>query len=52
MIEWLKMGGHGHFIWSSYAMLAFAIVVELIALRRHRIRARDRVLEAIDEDSQ
>ncbi len=50
MIEWLKMGGHGYFIWSSYGALAIAIAVELLMLRKHRARARMRVREAIEED--
>ncbi len=52
MIEWLKMGGHGYFIWSSYAMLTLVVIIELVALKRHRQRAHNRVLEAIDEDSE
>ena len=36
MSEWLAMGGHGFYIWSSYGMLALAIAVELWALRRRR----------------
>jgi heme exporter protein CcmD len=33
------MGGHGFYIWSSYAMLALALVIEILALRRSRHRA-------------
>ena len=39
MSEWLAMGGHGFYIWSSYAMLAFAVVVELWSLGRRRAEA-------------
>lgn len=51
MIEWLKMGGYGYFVWSSYGMLAVAILAELMLLRRHREQARQRVLDALEEDS-
>lgn len=36
MTEWLAMGGHGYYIWSSYAMLALAVAIELGSLRRRR----------------
>ena len=36
MNEWLAMGGHGFYIWSSYAMLALAVAIELWTLRRRR----------------
>ncbi|HRO57979.1 MAG TPA: heme exporter protein CcmD [Burkholderiaceae bacterium] len=36
MSEWLAMGGHGFYIWSSYGMLALAVAIELWALRRRR----------------
>jgi heme exporter protein D len=52
MIEWLKMGGYGFFVWGSYGMLAVAIIIELMLLRRHRERARQQVLDAIEEDTQ
>ena len=39
MSEWLAMGGHGFYIWSSYGMLALALVVEVWALRRRRSAA-------------
>jgi heme exporter protein CcmD len=39
MGEWLAMGGHGFYIWSSYAMLALALVIEILGLRRSRHRA-------------
>lgn len=50
MTGWLDMGGHGFFIWSSYGALAIAVAAELLLLRRHRTRARERVREAIEED--
>lgn len=42
MIDWLRMDGYGFYIWSSYAMLAIAIAIELFALRRHRRVAEGR----------
>ncbi|MBU6188321.1 MAG: heme exporter protein CcmD [Betaproteobacteria bacterium] len=42
MSEWLSMGGHGFFIWSSYGMLALALVIEIMVLRRSRRSASDR----------
>ena len=52
MIEWLAMGGHGFYIWSSYGMLLAALVIELIALRRGRqasLRAAQSLREARDD---
>ncbi len=40
MIDWLRMGGYGFYVWSSYGMLALAIVIELFALRRRRHAAQ------------
>jgi len=45
MIDWLRMGGYGFYVWSSYGMLALAIVVELFALRRRRQAAQRRAAE-------
>ncbi|MCO5099945.1 MAG: heme exporter protein CcmD [Burkholderiaceae bacterium] len=45
MIDWLRMGGYGFYVWSSYGMLAFAIVAELHALRRRRRTAQRRAAE-------
>ena len=42
MSDWLAMGGHGFFIWSSYGMLAFALAVEIVVLRRSRKSATER----------
>ncbi|MEK9721299.1 MAG: heme exporter protein CcmD [Quisquiliibacterium sp.] len=52
MIEWFKMAGHGFYIWSAYAMLAVAVLVELALLRAHRRRALQQVLQAIEEGTQ
>ncbi len=50
MSEWLAMGGYGFFVWSSYGMLALAIVVELVALARQRKRALEHALEVFEEE--
>ena len=49
MKEWFAMGGHGFFIWSSYAMLAAAVAIELWALRRRRKAAWEQVDEAREQ---
>ena len=36
MSEFLAMGGYGFYVWSSYGMLAIALIVELVLLRRQR----------------
>jgi len=46
MSEWLAMGGHGFYIWSSYAMLAVCVVAELWSLRQRRQSAWQQVDEA------
>jgi heme exporter protein D len=51
MSEWLAMGGHGFYIWSSYGMMALAIAAELWALRRRRRSAWQQV-EALREESE
>lgn len=43
MIEWLAMGGYGFYVWSSYGMLAIALIVELVWLRRDRRESWRRV---------
>jgi len=45
MRDWLHMGGYGFYVWSSYGMLALAIVVELVALRQRRRTAQRRADE-------
>lgn len=51
MSEWLAMGGYGFYVWSSYGMLAIALVVELVWLRRHRRESLRRVAEMRAERS-
>ena len=50
MIEWLKMGGYGFYVWSSYGMLALAIGLELWQLRRHRAQALEQARQAAEEE--
>ncbi len=45
MFDWLRMGGYGFYVWSSYGMLALAIVVEVYALRQRRRTAEQRADE-------
>jgi heme exporter protein CcmD len=45
MLDWFAMGGHGFFIWSSYGMLALALVIELVWLRQARKQAVQRAIE-------
>jgi len=51
MREWLAMGGYGFYVWSSYAMLAVALVVELVWLRRQRRESWRRVADMRAEHS-
>lgn len=45
MMEWLAMGGHGFYIWSSYGALAIAVVIELYLLKRGRRRSLERAMQ-------
>lgn len=51
MAEWLSMGGHGFFIWSSYGMLAVALLIEVVWLRRARRNAIAEALAMRDDAS-
>ena len=51
MREFLAMGGYGFYVWSAYGMLALAIALELVALRRRRRSAARLAREhALQED--
>jgi heme exporter protein D len=50
MSEWFAMGGHGFYIWSSYLMLALAVVTELLMLRRRRAQAIEHARMAAEEE--
>jgi heme exporter protein D len=39
MIEFLKMGGYGFYVWGAYGITAAVLIVEVIAVRRRRRRA-------------
>jgi heme exporter protein CcmD len=49
MSEWFAMGGHGYFIWMSYAMTALAVGIELWSIRHRRRQAWKGAIEARDE---
>ncbi|MGD9941849.1 MAG: heme exporter protein CcmD [Burkholderiaceae bacterium] len=36
MKDFLHMGGYGFYVWSSYGMLAAALLIELVGLHRRR----------------
>jgi heme exporter protein D len=39
--DFLTMGGHGLFVWGSYALTALVLVAELVLLTQRRRRAFD-----------
>lgn len=45
MLDWVRMDGYGFYIWSSYGMLALALVIELAALRGRRAAAQRQARE-------
>ena len=51
MSDWLSMGGHGFYVWSSYGALALAIALELLLLRRRRASAHEGLRQIIEEES-
>ena len=52
MASFFHMGGYGFFVWGSYGMLALAIVIEILVLRRQRVRALAHVDATWQEDDQ
>lgn len=55
MMDWLAMGGHGFYIWSSYALTAVLVAAELWMLKRRRgeaWRQVDETREAVELDRQ
>jgi len=36
LIDWFSMGGHGPFVWGSFAVTALALVIEMFMLRVRR----------------
>jgi heme exporter protein D len=51
MSEFFAMGGHGLYVWGSYAVCALVMAIEpLLALQRQR-RARKAAAAAIDEEN-
>ena len=47
--NFLAMGGYGFFVWGSYGLTLAAIVLELWALRRRKLRALTAVEAAAAE---
>lgn len=43
-----NMGGRGFFVWSSYGVLAIAVIAELVSLTRARTSARNASYENND----
>lgn len=33
--DFLQMGGHGPFVWGSFAVTALVLAIEIIQIRRH-----------------
>ena len=50
MSDWLAMGGHGLYVWSSFAATLAVVVWNAVAARQQRLRARNEVEEIWDED--
>ena len=40
MSDFLAMGGHGFYVWGSYAVTTLVIVVEILAVSARRRRPR------------
>ena len=51
MSDYLSMGGHGLYIWGSYAMCALVMAVEAMLVLQRQRRARHAAKAAIDEDN-
>lgn len=43
LAEFLHMGGKGYYVWSSFGMTAFCMVIELVSVIRRRRQAADRL---------
>lgn len=50
MSEWLAMGGHAVFVWSSFALTAGIVAWNVLAARLQLQQARLEVSEIWDED--
>lgn len=53
--EFVNMGGYGAYVWSSFGLCAFAMLMECLTLRRHRkstlARLRDEMQHADQYDA-
>ena len=50
MSEWLAMGGHAVFVWSSFGLAAATVLWNIWAARAWMRHARDEITEIWDED--
>ncbi len=50
--EFIVMGGYGAYVWSSFGLCAFAILLEWWSLRRQRQSALVRLREALQHHDQ
>ena len=49
--DFFAMGGHGLFVWGSYAVCALALLIEpILAARRHRQAQRQAQDEPLGDD--
>jgi heme exporter protein D len=51
MSDYFSMGGHGLYIWGSYAMCALVMAVEAWLVLQRQRRARLAARAAIDEEN-
>lgn len=50
MSEWLAMGGHAVFVWSSFGLAAATVLWNIWAARAWMRHARDEITEIWDEN--
>ena len=48
MTEFFAMGGYAWYVWMSYGAVAFAVIVEVAAVRARRKRAFDELRMSVD----
>lgn len=49
--EFFAMGGHGFYVWGSYAVLALLIIIELVVLRRRSQKVRATLARQVYRES-
>ena len=50
--EFINMGGYGAYVWSSFGLCAFAMLMECLTLRSQRRSAIARLLEEMQHADQ